>query len=352
MSNPLRAAMIPARTMPSRPPLRVYLTVDTELWPSVPGWPARRLPAGYGGFSDVLAADIHGLTSQGGYGLPYQIGVLNHYGLRASYFVETLFSACAGAAPLAHIVQLVRDGGHEVQLHLHPEWLGELAGSGEAAAALTPHQPCQYLWQLPQQQQSDLIRDGIASLQAAGAPRPLAFRAGSYGGDRSLLRALAHNGIPFDSSYDPTYLSGNWGQHIAQPQRLDGVWEFPVAAFTDLPGHQRHAQLCACSFAEMRHALQSAWRAGWHDFVIVLHSFELITKRGGGRLAVPDRLAIARYTQLCAFLAAHRDRYRTTVFSELDTLGMPPPTPALPPLRSRPHLTLHRMAQQAWNSIG
>ncbi|MBA5687276.1 hypothetical protein [Rugamonas apoptosis] len=327
--------------------LKVFLTVDTELWPNAAGWPHQPLPAGRR-LDQELAADIHGLTDRGGYGLPYQLGVLRYHGLLANYFVEGLFPQQAGLEPLRHIVGLVQRAGQQVELHLHPEW-ATAPGDGRAQA-----QVCQYLCRLPVERQSALIRQAIANLRAAGAGPLQAFRAGSFGADRVTLRALAENGLRYDSSYSPSFPIGAWGQPISQPVLIDGVWEFPVSSFRDFPGHVRHAQLCACSDRELTHALESAWRARWPAFVIVLHSFEMVRKRDGGRLPVPEWPVIRRYERLCAFLGRHRERFQTALFRDWEdgALAMPATSATSAPqtlLRSRPKDTLARMAQQAWS---
>jgi hypothetical protein len=328
-------------------PLKVLLTVDTELWPAVPGWPARALPPGPAALDDALAADIHGLTDGGGYGLPYQIGMLNHYGLQANYFLESLFASASAAAAdkLAHIAGLVQRGGHEVQLHLHTEWLREFQQPG------LPVEPLQFMCDLPLSQQSDLIRLGLDNLARAGVPRVHAFRAGSYGANLDTLRALAQHGIAIDSSYNPGHLHSNWGgARIGQPRRIGDVWEFPVASFRDWPSHSRHAQLCAISFAEMRRALEAAQRAGWQAFVIVMHSFELVSRSDDQRLPKPNRAVLRRFEQLCALLAQQPERYKTVLFSQLPLHAMPV-RPHHTPLSSPVASTLWRMAEQLWSRI-
>lgn len=332
----------------SRPALPVLLTVDTELWPTMDHWPTRKLGPDKRSFAAEVAADVHGLSSRGAYGLPYQLGVLRQHGLKASYFVEALCATRVGRDTLAHIVGLVQAGGQQVQLHLHTEWLSELDQAG------LPQLACQYLCQLPLAQQTALIRHGLDNLRQAGVEQVLAFRAGSYGGNLDTLRALAGCGVHIDSSHNASHLVGDWdGRRIVQPQWLEGVWECPVSCFQDWPGHYRHAQLCAISYAEMRNALLTAWREQWPLFVIVLHSFELVHRQGPPRLPTPNRLALRRFDQLCGFLSRHREQFSTLHFSDLappaPTLAVPA-RPLPPPFPNVPS-TLWRMAEQVWGNV-
>lgn len=326
--------------------LNVFLTIDTELWPMIASWPKRPLAAGKVDFSDEIATEIYGKTKQGEFGLPFQIATFNHYGLKASFFVEALFASRVGTASLADISRTVQTGGHDVQLHLHTEWLGDLSDPS------LPRDHRQYLSEFSLAQQIILIRKGMHNLAAAGVARIHAFRAGSYGANLDTLRALARNGIPIDSSHNRAYLHGEWGRQrgLIQPAMLEGVWEFPVTGFRDYPGHHRHAQLCACSFAEMRNALLDAWQADWYAFVIVLHSFELVKHRQSAAHVAPDRLSIRRFEQLCAFLAMHKDKFRTMRFSEVDLQSIPVSRP-LAPLRSRLADTARRIVEQGLNRL-
>src|SRR5207249_10298898 len=115
-----------------------------------------------------------------------------------------------------------------------------------------------------------------------------------------------------------------WGTHsdirgermLLQPKRIAGVYEFPVSCFQDRPGHWRPAQLAAASARELEWALLRAWRQGWHAFVIVSHSFELIKRRDrdGADASVADRVVIRRLQRLCRFLALNRDKFQTATF--------------------------------------
>ena len=301
--------------------LNVFLTIDTEIWPYSQGWPAKALPSDKSNFNEEIASYIYGTTSKGDFGLPYQIQQFKEHGLRANYFVEALFSNRVGNSTLTDIVDLIQNYNHDVQLHLHTEWLSEIKDQN------TPIQFKEFMHQFTLNEQKSLIKRGIQNLNAAGVKNIKAFRAGSYGANLDTLRALLQNGILFDTSYNPCYLESDCAiqtnQLLLQPEEIEGIWEFPISFFRDYPGHRRHAQLCACSFNELKTALLDAWKAGWFSFVVVLHSFELIKKRGASRLPLPDKINIERFQLLCEFLSANQDKFHTALFSEIDTKKIP-----------------------------
>lgn len=323
--------------------LNVFLTVDTEIWPFSPGWPVKPLPEGKADYAQEIDAYILGKTRKGAFGLPYQMDVLDRHGLKAVYFVEALFASVVGIDALARIVSLIQDHGHEVQLHVHTEWLGEIGGAD------LPAQFRQHIRQFTEDEQAQIIARAIANLQQAGARNLCAYRAGNFGANFDTLRALARNGIRYDSSHNACFLDAEChlrtGEPLLQQAVIEGVYEFPVSTFSDYPGHLRPAQLCATSFREMKTALLQAWREGWHSFVIVWHGFELIRHvREPGR-QTPDWINVRRLEQLSGFLAANRDKFRSAVFSAIDEHAIPQ-AQALRPLKSVPWHTAWRYAEQ------
>ncbi len=323
--------------------LNVYLTVDTELWPYSKGWPVIALPQDKTTFDEEIAACFYGKTSEGEFGLPFQVKQLNRYGLRATYFVEPLFADRVGGDHLANLVDLIQSNNQEVQLHLHTEWLSEIHDP------TIPPRFKQYMHQFTLDEQVALIAKGIRNLQIAGVKKLHAFRAGSYGANLDTLRAVAQNGLLFDTSYNSCYLGEDCKIDLAeqplQPCKIEGVWEFPISFFQDYPGHWRHAQLAACSIEEMQMALLDAWQQGWSSFVIVLHSFELVKERIAGRLSLPDRLNIDRFNRLCKFLSNNTDKFKTALFSELDPITISE-IKSSRILRSRSYHTIKRYTEQ------
>ena len=324
--------------------LSVFFTVDTEAHPASPDWADR-------GLADEIRRDIDGVTPEGEFGAFYQADVLKSHGLKGVFFVEALFSYAAGIEPLRRIAGGLLERGHEVGLHLHPEWLRRAP-----KVSVLPGKEGQAMLAFSEDDQTTLIGKGVEQLNKAGVPNVQSFRAGGYAANFDTLRALSRNGVLYDSSHNFCWFGQTCGletdELLLQPRRIHGVYEFPVSYFQDWPGHYRHAELCACSFGEMQSALLRAWREGWHSFVIVSHSFELIKRvsRNGRPAGVPDKTVIRRFQKLCHFLAAHPDKFRTETFAGFDpqSLTSRPYTKPLPGFL--PH-TIWRFAEQAYRRM-
>ena len=316
--------------------LKVFITVDTEVYPRIPGWRDD-------GLAGDIRRDIYGDTPSGEFGIRYQMKVLNRHGLKAVFFVEPLYACAMGLETLKKTVAEIQEGGHDVQIHIHPEWLRWMkrplvAGRGYQIADFSEND------------QFTLLAQAKKNLEDAGAARLCAFRAGDYGADNRTLRALARLGIAYDTSYNFCYLNSSCHiqttEPLLQPAELEGVTEFPVSYFSDWPGHYRHFQLCACSAMEVRNVLHSAWRQKWHSVVLVSHSFEMLRKRRQPRSwAVANRIAIRRFERLCGYLAENRDKYETATFGDLKRQSTWN-TAAQKPLQSTPMLTAVRYMEQ------
>jgi hypothetical protein len=245
---------------------------------------------------------------------------------------------------LRELVNLIQGAGHEVQLHVHTEWLAWMQPS------LLPGRTGQNCQDFSADEQTLLLGRAADNLRACGVEHLCAFRAGNYGANFDTLEALRRIGLPYDTSYNICYLHSDCGlrtdEPLLQPQPLHGIHEFPITFFQDRPGHVRHAELCACSSQEMKKTLLSAWARGWFSYVLVSHSFELLKGRKQKVPAVrPDRIVIRRFEKLCQFLSAHRDKFRTVGFADI----APAETPLITdtrPLRSRLHRTAWRLAEQ------
>lgn len=317
--------------------LNVFFTTDVEIWCN--GWSDLDKK-----FPNAFRQHIYGTTPKGDFGLPYQMRVLNDHGLKGVFFVEPLFALRFGTQPLAEVIGLINDARHEVQLHLHTEWVDELQQSLFAGVS----EKRQHLFHYSLAEQTTLIKEGIRLIKEAGASDINAFRAGSFGFNADTMSALAANGIPFDSSYNASQYGLESGVApgvtVVEPLLWNGVVEIPMTVFNDQTRLLRHTQLAACSFAEFEYLLWQALEQGRSSFNILSHGFELIDRHSN----CPATFAINRFHKLCKFLEKHREEFNTIGFHGLKPTVKPRQPP---PLTSSLWLTGTRMLEQACSRI-
>ena len=325
--------------------LKVLITIDTETHAITRGWKQDNLAAD-------MKRDLYGQIDDHAVGLEYQLKTLSKHGLKVSFMVETLFAGVpeVGKQPLRDIVRAVTADGHDAQLHLHPEWIGYVP-------ELDVPQRSHMLSAYSLAEQTALIRYASLRLEQAGAPHPMAFRAGGFAANVDTLQALEACGIRYDSSYNRPYQGDSCS--LPQPRFIghltdyNGVQELPVAVFQDFMGHFRPAQICACSADEMIHALISAEAAGWDFFVIVSHTFEMITRRRHpSKPPVIRWEVVERFERLCEFLASNADRFATVRFADLDKFSnLPMPDAPEVSIKGKLRNTVSRVAAQAISRI-
>jgi peptidoglycan/xylan/chitin deacetylase (PgdA/CDA1 family) len=308
----------------------VFLTVDTELM-----W--RHHVAGYD--SDAL---FERSLEPAGVGISYQLATLARHGLKACFFVDPMPAMVFGLEPMRRVVDAILDAGQEVQLHLHPNWAGAKAGDKGASHARFE------LIDYTLEEQQALISGARDLLLAAGAPMPVAFRAGSYGANDDTLRALSALGFVYDSSHNGS--EHPWPSAIDLPVRQiapvmrEGLVEVPVTVIEDRPGGLRNFQICALSAGEMRAALDHALDQDHAVVTIVSHGFEL-ANRGGTR---PNGVHVRRFEGLCELLAERRYVLPTMHFADRPGLRLDRDDA---PLSPHPLRTRWRQAEQLWSNM-
>ena len=287
--------------------MRVLLTFDVEVWCGN-WWKSidERFPSSF-------ERCIYGQDRAGGHALPKTLEILNRHGLKGVFFVEPLFAGRFGVPFLREIVELIRGAGQEVQLHLHPEWAAEI--DHPATAGMTTRQ--RRLGAFTFEQQKRLIGFGLELMASAGAPRPAAFRAGSFAASASTFRALRENGVSLDFSIDAVLPASvpdlRDGRDLTRTQVIDGVTSVPMAVFRDGFGKERHAQIGACAAAELIGAMEHAARAGKPHFVILSHGTEMQKPWS----PLPDRIVARRFESVCQYLGRHRDTLPTGGVADL-----------------------------------
>ena len=307
----------------------VLITVDTELSASQQ---RRGVPA-----TANLASSFHGRTGAGDFGVPWQMDMLERHGLRGVYFVDPMPGLVHGEGLVADMVGPIVERGHDVQLHIHTEWL-EWVGDSPVGGR-QGHDIADFSAR-DQQALIGLARD---MLRRAGAA-PTAFRAGNFGASADTLSVLPGLGIGWDSSFNADYLGRGCrlglGAGRNMPVEYNGVIELPVSGLLDLPGHFRPAQVCAVSAWEMRAALAHAASRGDPVFTVVTHSFEMLSRDR----ARPNGAVMARFEALCRTIAGNPSLSAARI-GELDgRIATDGDREHLAPNRLR---TLARMGEQA-----
>ena len=315
----------------------ILITIDTELSAGLHGRGASA--------EENFAQTILGRVPGGERGIAYQIAEFAAHELKAVFFVEALSAGAVGLDMLKRTIDPILSSGHEVQLHAHTEWLHWLPSDpvdGRRGA-------CMADFSLADQRR--VLELGIENLTKAGAPRPIAFRAGNYGANNDTLRALASLGVVYDTSYNFSYLGDPCAiladRHLQAPVRLDGVIEVPITDFIDRPDHFRPAQLCAISKREMQHVIGSAIAQRRQTAVVVSHSFELINRAR----TRANRIVVDRFRQFCESVGEMSERAKTCGFEGLDPASLTSQRAEPAPLQSGMARTLARMAEQAIGTV-
>ena len=307
----------------------VFITVDTELM-----W--RHYAAGLG-VDDICARSI----DPAGVGIGYQLAKLQEHRLKAVFFVDPMPAKVFGIAVFARLVDRILSAGQEVQLHLHPNWQG---ASANCRSSADPFELTAYSRVV----QEAMIADARALLIAAGAPHPIAFRAGSYAANDDTINALAALGFVYDASHNGSHAP--WPSAIGLPAatiapvRHRGIVVVPVTLIHDHADQLRHFQICALSADEMRAALDHALAAHHAAVNIVSHGFELATRCG----TQVNRVHRTRFDALCAMLDERRSVLPTFHFGDRPLLRLGQPDLPLGPDLLR---TGRRHVEQLWSNL-
>jgi hypothetical protein len=306
----------------------VFLTVDTEF-----AW--RHHAAGL----DCAAIYARSLEPAG-VGLSYQLAELRRHDLKACFFVDPMPAVLFGLDPIRRMVETILAAGQEVQLHLHASWAGATLGDRGATFGHFA------LHRYGLAEQVELLVQARDLLVAAGAPAPIAFRAGSYAANDDTLAALASLGFVYDSSHNGAE-TPDMSRITLSPRQISplerGVIEVPITVIEDSPGRLRTFQLCALSAGESYDALEHAAVSGHAAVTIVSHGFELANRSGTRANAVHVR----RFQALCGILAEMRDVLPTVHFGDRPDLPLDRADSPLGPdsLRKR-----WRQAEQLWSN--
>ena len=266
----------------------VYITIDTEYAAGL----------AHLGRAENFARSIACETPSGPAGLFYKMRLMERHGLKGVFFVDPMPALLWGRAAIADVVGPIVEAGHDVQLHCHTEWL-ERAGAANPFGKIGTN-----IADFAFDDQCAILGWARDMLVSAGAPPPVAFRAGNYGANDDTLRALAAIGLRYDSSHTPGIAGGASRISLTRRDRSPvlhcGVIEVPTGCIRGFGGRLRHAQVTAITAREMLAAVRHARDNGASSFTLVSHSFELLCRE---RMRV-NAIVRRRFEALCEGIAA------------------------------------------------
>lgn len=294
------------------PKTNVFITVDTEH--SIGG-----------AFADPALKPvgndrrIYGRIGGREYGIGLIMDIADRYGLKITFFVEVFNKYFFGEGETREVVETILRRGHDVQLHLHPNYLN-----------FTLENPRELRYSdltgdYPLERQIDMLGEAKQTLESHGAPRVTAFRAGCFGANADTLKALAKNDFLIDSSYNGAFLGGpcrmpDWG--INDLMERDGIYEFPVTNFREATGlrsaRRMPLDINGVSFEEMHHVLEACRNDGPRQVTVILHSFSFVRAYDVQYRRMQARThVVRRFEKLCRFLAENPAHFAVRTFGGL-----------------------------------
>src|ERR1700736_4106947 len=286
--------------MSDRKPIEVCITVDTEF--SIGG------NFGNPEMAPIAQPIVLGMIGGQEHGLGFILDSLAEFGVRATFFVETLQTAYFGDEPMREIARRIAAAGHDVQLHLHPCWLHYEAPAKRGWDG-NPDDSCAG--------RSDAELDnffglGLSAFSRWSLPPPIAVRAGNFQVDENFYRAAARWRRALSSSV-VLRANGEADKNLAAVgvwRRIGQVLEFPVFSYTYHIGMTeclRVLAVTACSHHEILSVLKQAYHKAILRFLsentdkFVTLPISAISQDGRDAtgverpsICVPARAAIAR----------------------------------------------------------
>jgi hypothetical protein len=310
-----RALLLPrASSRPIDEPLHFMFTIDTEISLGGALEDHSLMPVG---------ADrrIWGQTESGRFGIELFMDVFEEHGLRGVFFLEPFGSRIVDPRPLEEAARLIVERGHDVELHLHPEFRIELEAARKRGAT-----PSGLLHDYPLDQQQAMIREAADLIERWTGERPIAFRAGSFGFDQRGADLLFEEGFLFDSSYNLWAIDHGLCGFPREPALNDvallpnGLLEAPVTNLMarGIRGGLRNFDLASLGATEMIAVIEEMWASGARVCTSLTHSFRLLYSDNvqylGARL---DPMNLHRVRALCRWLNENRDRVRVSTYRDL-----------------------------------
>lgn len=309
--NPVKKVYLNGANLMAK--VNVFITVDTEHSIGGAFRDPKLKPVGN-------EKRVFGKIGDTAYGIPLIMDIADLNKLPITFFVEVLNKYYFGEDETKKVCKYIIDRGHDIQLHLHPNYLN-FTRSDPGKLYFRDNIYCYNL-----SRQIELIDEGKKLLTKYGTGDPIAFRAGNFAADTNTLIALKKNGFLINSSYNNRYIDKECrldDLKINDASRAEEIWEFPITNFREFSCLGLHRtkplDINGASFLEMKAALNYAKEHGPKNVTIILHSFSFIKAYDAQYNKMKPRFhVIRRFEKLCRFLSENSQTFRVATFGSLD----------------------------------
>lgn len=276
--------------------LRVLISLDVETSSGCDGTSCRPVS---------MEDRIYGRRGDAEYGIPLIMDLLEKHGFKGVFFVNSTLDAYYPETEIRRMVQSIVRRGHDVQLHLHPEFrCFKFCREDDLQCRKTCVSGENRLAGNSVAQQRALIQEGLDNLERWAGSRPVSFRAGSLAADEHTLDALREAGVLLDSSLrGPTHPLARY-LPLNQASNERGLIELPVFTFVSMnlggASQYRPLDLESNSFLEVKTILEQVFRHSAGTVMTILHSFSFCRPEGG----CPNTRAIDDFDALLGWMAS------------------------------------------------
>jgi hypothetical protein len=315
--------------------MKFLITVDTEL--------SVALHKSNTSLSKNVNRTLYGKAGDEITGVSWQMDQLETFGHKGIFFIDPMPSLIYGTGFLSDLSGEIVHRGHDVQLHVHTEWL-EFTKESPVEGRIGKN-----IADFSLQDQIALISYGKETLERSAGVKVNAFRAGNFGANSVTLKALKFCGIAYDSSFNLA-IKSTWDDNGALPDSLsptliEGVLEIPVSVMSDPFQLFRHAQVNNITAEELIQCMDFYRKQLSYAFVLVSHSFEFLSRdkqRANG-------LIMKRFSKMLESTGRDLNTFGTTFESIPENMNSSPSN--IPVYHSRHWPYVKRMLTQSFSNL-
>jgi hypothetical protein len=243
-------------------------------------------------------------------GIRALMDVAEEFRAKIVFFHEVLETLQYGSE-IERAARYVLERGHDLQLHAHIEFLPP-----EFWARCGYHRPT-WAMNLFDEKTARLVIDyGVELFERMAGHRPIAFRAGAFRYNQSMLQALAFAGIPLSFQYypatahKPTYPHGFDAGVLPVFRWSNGIVEVPVGVYENRHPRQQLPRYKGFEFEQLlapqqpRMMMEQIRSRGpeYRVFVLVLHSWSLLHKNESNHYVWKDDSLVEKFREFLGHL--------------------------------------------------